>query len=201
MSTSLALALPLVGAVLAQQDDPQARYDAQRLERRSYEQVTASITEPEPLTTMPTAGHQVTGYAPATIERWGVFAGEFEQLDAYEFARLVGDASTLAELEARALRSRRGGLLSTGLGAALLGGGIALLVTTDQSQDDATLRSSLGAGVSLAGLVGTAAGLRVAIAPRRLHGAVDHTWGPEQADTLIEDYNRQLRRDLGLNAD
>jgi len=200
--TLAALSLVLSAtAVLADESDTQARWDAEKLERRVYQQVVAQACEPEPLTSIPAATQPITSFQPASIERWGVFDGYGAQLDAFTFARRVGDPTTLEQLQRQVKRSRTGGLLSTSLGALALGGGVTMLAMAAQQDDGSTALSTAGAGVSLAGLIGTAAGLRVAVAPRRLHGDVDRSWEPDQADELIDAHNQALRQELGLAED
>ncbi len=196
---SAPLALLLVSVTLGQSTDAQARWEAERLERRSYEQVVAQATELEPLTSMPTAAAPITQYESAQLVRWGVFTGSGEQLDAFELARRVGDQATLDSLERKLKRTRIGGWISAGLGAGALGSG-GVMVAQGVSQDDAPqVQSTVGAGLCLVGLVGTVAGLRLAAAPRRLVGEVDRAWEPQEVDALIEAHNRALREELGLN--
>lgn len=197
---TLMMAVITLGALSAraQQPDALARFEEEQLERRSYQQLVVQACELEPLTAMPTASQPLTEFETASLERWGVFEGGGAQLDAYSFAERVGDHVSLAQLEQQARKARTGGWLATGLGALAMGGGATLVAQSAQQQDAPPALSATGAGLSLAGLVATAAGLRIAIAPRRLHGEVDATWLPTQADELIEAHNRKLREELGL---
>ena len=200
--TLAALSLVLSAtAALAEAPDTQARWDAEKLERRVYQQVVAQACEPEPLTSIPTAAQPITSFQPASIERWGVFDGYGAQLNAFTFARRVDDPTTLDQLEHKVKRSRIHGVLSTSLGALALGGGVAMLAMAAQRDDGSTALSTAGAGVSLVGLIGTAGGLRIAIAPRRLHGDVYRAWEPDRADELIDAHNQALRQELGLAED
>ncbi len=203
MPTPLAaLTLALAASIAqAQQVDPQARWQAERLERQVYEQVVVRACEPEPLTSMPTASQPVTEYESARLERWGVFTGNNIQLDAFSFAQQVGDTATLAELERRVRRTRTGGWLTTSLGALALGSGVAMVASVSQQQDGSRTLTTVGAGLSLVGMVGSTAGLRLAIAPRKLHSDVDHSWEPQQAEALIRAHNQALRQQLGLPPD
>jgi hypothetical protein len=154
---------------------------------------------PDPLTAQPTANAPLSDYDVITEPRWGVFEGGGAQLDAYDFARRVGDDSTLAMLDGLVRRSRRRGGLAAGLGVVLMGAGAGIVVAQAGDEEAATALS-VGASLGfLAGLVTTSAGAHTAMGARRQHAAIDESWSATRVDELIEAHNRALKRDLGLD--
>lgn len=183
------LALLLAASPAAAQD---AEPPAKPLELRIYEQVVAQHGDLGPLTAMPITDTPLSEYTSASQERWGVFEVGGAQLDAFDFAERVGDSGTLTRLQTDAHRSRNRGWLAAGIGVLAMGSSVALVAATAQEDDVAPAVGALGAGLGLGGLVGTAAGLRIAVAPRKLHGAVDQAWTDSGAQRLIDQYNRTL---------
>jgi hypothetical protein len=198
------IAILLAAPAMAQRapsTSAQQRYAAEQLVRKDYEQLVAAHVSMDPLTDQPTASTPLDEYTPVSLQRWGVFTGAGEQLDAFAFAARVDDTPTLEQLQAAVERSRTRGWLATGLGAVALGGGVALVASAmhgDMTDDQRTLPSVAGAAVSFGGLAGVTMGLRVAIAPASLHRAVEERWSPERADELIQTHNDSLRQELGL---
>ncbi len=196
------LLLLLTGPAMAQQaPDAAERFAQRRLLRSDYQQVVALHAGMEPQTDKGPVRTPLDEYTPATVERWGVFMGTGEQLDAFDFAERVGDTPTLEELRTAVDRSRTRGWLGTGLGLALLGGGVGLVTASNADggyEQTRTIQGVTGAAMSLGGLAGLSMGLRVAIAPASLHRAVEKRWTPERADELISAYNDALREELGL---
>ena len=196
--TLITLVLAFTPHAQAQDADAEAQWQLQHLELRPYEQVVAELDPQGPLTAMPITATPLSEYSAASLERWGIFRGDGTQLDALDFAQLVGDSATLTMLEESMNRSRTRGWLAVGVGVAAMGGCTAMLGVSSQQDDPSMALSAVGAGMGLAGLVSTTAGLRVAIAPRKLHGGIDAAWTPSEAEELLRTYNREMRQDLGL---
>jgi hypothetical protein len=197
----LAALLLAASPVLAQQNDPGAQYELGRLELRSYEQVVAQLGEMGPLTATPDTTTPLNEYSTGVQERWGVFEASGTQLDAFDFAQRVGDTQTLVRLEGEVQRSRSRGWLATGVGVVAMGACAGILTAGARNPDLPDALGTVGAGLGLGGLVGTAAGLRIALAPRRLHGAVDEAWTQTRAQDLIDQHNQALRRELGVEGE
>ncbi len=202
-ATPLLFLFLVLPAFTQQAPEPLAleRFGQERLLREDYVQVVAVHGTMEPLTDQPTASTPLDEYTPASLERWGIFTGQGEQLDAFSFAAQVGDTPTLDQLRAATTRTRTRGWIGAGIGAAALGGGLGLVASSmlgEMSDDARTVRSVGGAALGFGGLVGVTAGIRFVIAPEGPHRAVEKSWTPDSADELIRSHNEDLRRTLGL---
>jgi hypothetical protein len=201
MSPTLRVAATLLlfaaSPVAAQDAEP----PTQRLELRSYQEVVAQHGDLGPLTAMPITATPLNEYTPASLERWGVFEVDGAQLDAFDFAERVGDTQLLSQLHADAQRSRTRGWLAAGVGVLAMGTCAGMVGVSARDGDIPDAVVAVGAGLGLGGLVSTAAGLRIAIRPRKLHGDVDQAWTQSSAQALIDRYNQALEPAPGGEGD